>query len=302
MAIRLKCECGKVLMASDDQAGLEGQCPACDRVITIPEHESLDLAGILDGEESTQGTSGERPGEEATVRKEPEGVTGLDDLERGLEERVEDKPERWTSGRSSRVVMLASIIVVFLAAVFVFMFVLREKETANESIIIKKIQPSTESEEVGSPAVGARLEEEIVQPEEAQPVTPAASEDESVEEVSTEPTVTAETEAAPEEKKSEVVASIPAEATVVEEVPSAGAYTINLASFRKKDGAERYVAQLREKGIDAFDWEIDIPQKGRWHRVSVGNFGTRQEAENYASELRKMGLSDIFVTKVPETS
>jgi cell division septation protein DedD len=303
MAIRFQCQCGKVLMASDDQAGLEGQCPACERVITIPESGNLDMAGILDNEEQGQGISPVQPEEETLEEGGSESIKGLEELERGLEDKVGEQQPKWSSGRSSRFVMLTSIVVVFLVAVVVFMVVLRDREASQEPIIIKKMQILAETEEEGSALpVGAKLEESGTQALETQPPTPAGTEGESSEEGSTEPSVVAETEAAPEATKEEVVASIQPETPPAEKVAPVGAYTINLASFKQKEGAERYVDQLKEMGIDAFDWEVDLAQKGKWYRVSVGSFTSREEANEYAVELRKKGLSEIFITQVPGTS
>jgi cell division septation protein DedD len=75
-----------------------------------------------------------------------------------------------------------------------------------------------------------------------------------------------------------------------------------VASFRSKEGALRYVEQLKAMGLDAFDWEIDIPQKGRWYRVSVGDFPTREKAQNYADELKQKGMSGMFIIQIPEAS
>ncbi len=315
MAISFRCECGKFLTASDDQAGLEGQCPACDRVITIPQTGTLDMAGILDREEPEEVTSQERFAEKVTEKEVSESMRELEDLERDIGGKVEDQQERWSSGRSSRAIMLASILVVLLVALFVFMFVLKGREVSQEPIIIKKIQPSTETEEEASaPAVGAKLEEgeaqplapvtgeEKAQPEDLQPTVAETGEEEATGRVSTEPPVAAEAEPASEEKEPEVVASIEPETQSAKKVPPVGAFIINVASFRQKELALRYVEELKEKGIDAFDWEVDLPEKGRWYRVSVGNFPTRQEAESYAGELREKGLSDTFITQVPGTS
>ncbi|NIN00491.1 MAG: hypothetical protein GTO24_21135, partial [candidate division Zixibacteria bacterium] len=76
----------------------------------------------------------------------------------------------------------------------------------------------------------------------------------------------AETEPAAEEKEPEVVASITPEPEPAKKVPPVGAFIINVASFRQEESALRYVEELKEKGIDAFDWEVDLPEKGRWYR------------------------------------
>ncbi|MBW1770540.1 MAG: SPOR domain-containing protein, partial [Deltaproteobacteria bacterium] len=54
--------------------------------------------------------------------------------------------------------------------------------------------------------------------------------------------------------------------------------------------------------IDAYIWEVNLPEKGRWYRVSVGGFRTLKEAKNYKKELRQKGISDTYITKIAESS
>jgi cell division septation protein DedD len=111
----------------------------------------------------------------------------------------------------------------------------------------------------------------------------------------------------PNEDEAEIVASAGSEYSLAQEIlpgnkmPRVGTFTINMASFRQKQNADRCVEELKEKGVVAFSWEINLPKKGRWYRVSVGSFPTRQEAENYM-KVRLEGISDTFITKVPEPS
>jgi cell division septation protein DedD len=85
-------------------------------------------------------------------------------------------------------------------------------------------------------------------------------------------------------------------------MPPGGTFTINLASFRQKQRADRYVEELKKLGIDAYSWEVNLPEKGRWNRVSVGGFPTLKEAKNYTKELRQKGISDTYITKITESS
>lgn len=311
MTIKFQCECGKVLMASDDQAGLEGKCPACGELITIPQAESLDM------EEPEQSFSAEQFDEKETGEEESIGMKGLEDMGGGLEEEVEDlggglegevedQHEKRNWVLSSRFAILASILVVVLVALVVFFVIRREKEPREDLVIIKKIQPQVETEkETSAPPVVARFEEEAAEPpqsKEAEPIASEITKRESIEQVSTEPPVGVETEVVPSEKEQEIVASTGVETPPAKKAPPIRAYTINVASFRKKQGAERYVEKLKKMGIDAFKWEVNLPKKGRWYRVSVGGFPTRREAENYANDLRKKGISDIFITRGPGAS
>jgi hypothetical protein len=46
MPIELTCSCGKRLHASDDYSGRQGRCPACGRLLTIPERNEA-VAGVV---------------------------------------------------------------------------------------------------------------------------------------------------------------------------------------------------------------------------------------------------------------
>ncbi|KPL18736.1 MAG: hypothetical protein AMJ92_06645 [candidate division Zixibacteria bacterium SM23_81] len=302
MTIRFRCECGRVLMASDDQSGREGQCPACGEIVTIPQAE------VLDRKESEQDSSEKEFEDEAAEGEASMGIEELDDMERELEEKAENQHERKSWLRSPRFAMLASIVVVVIVALVVFMIIRREKEPREELVIIKKIEPLAKSEEeTPAPPVGSRLEEgeEPPQFKEAEPIVSEVAEGESVEEVSPETPVVTETEVVSDEEVKEekkIVASTMEETPPTITLPPIGAYTINVASFRKRQSAERYVEELKKMGIEAFNWEVNLPEKGKWYRVSVGDFSSREEAEDYANDLKAKGISDIFITQVSGTS
>ena len=300
MSIRFRCECGRVLMASDDQAGLEGQCPACGQLVPIPETE------ILNTKEAEEGVSAAQLDETETVEEASMGTKDLEDLERGGEGEVEDQPEKRGWAWSPRFAILASILVVVIVALVVFTLVRKERRTDEDVVIIEQIQPLVETEEeTPVPPVGARLEEEAAespQSEVTETIVSSTSEEELIEESLSEPSLDVETEVVTGEEEPEIVASTGTETPPAKTTLPTGAFTINVASFRQRERADRYVEELKKKGVDAFDWEIDLPEKGRWYRVSVGGFSTRREAENYANELRNKGISDTFITRVPDTS
>jgi len=102
--------------------------------------------------------------------------------------------------------------------------------------------------------------------------------------------------------KPEIVANAESERGAAEHIPPVGTYTVNLASSRQKQGADRYVEELKKQGVDAFRWEVNLPEKGRWYRVSAGRFSTRQEAVDYAKKLTQKGISNTFITKITESN
>jgi cell division septation protein DedD len=79
---------------------------------------------------------------------------------------------------------------------------------------------------------------------------------------------------------------------------SGGNYTLSVASFREKTRADRYVDELGRQGIEAFQYEVTLPEKGIWHRVCVGRFSTIREALLFGTDLEEKGFEN-FVAKLP---
>lgn len=59
-------------------------------------------------------------------------------------------------------------------------------------------------------------------------------------------------------------------------------YNVQVSSWRNKQKAENEVKRLRREGLTAFLVEANLPQKGGlWYRVRIGNFNSREEAEQF---------------------
>lgn len=81
--------------------------------------------------------------------------------------------------------------------------------------------------------------------------------------------------------------------------PSQGNLTIQVASFNDQGQANERVSWFRSKGVEARSVKVDIPGKGTWHRVQIGGFKSREEASNYASQLKSKGiLQDFIITTI----
>lgn len=81
--------------------------------------------------------------------------------------------------------------------------------------------------------------------------------------------------------------------------PSQGNLTIQVASFNDQGQANERVSWFRSKGVEARSVRVDIPGKGTWHRVQIGGFKSREEAGNYASQLKSKGiLQDFIITTI----
>jgi len=70
-------------------------------------------------------------------------------------------------------------------------------------------------------------------------------------------------------------------------------YTVHIASFRPFQKARSLFQELMNKGYEVYILPVNDPEKGKVFRVALGNFNDRNKALDYASEVRKTGLSDF---------
>lgn len=71
-------------------------------------------------------------------------------------------------------------------------------------------------------------------------------------------------------------------------------FAIQVYSFQDKDRAELALASLSNDGYPAYIVTKDLGEKGLWHRVWVGRFQTKEEAEALLKELKK-DYKDSFI-------
>lgn len=77
---------------------------------------------------------------------------------------------------------------------------------------------------------------------------------------------------------------------------SAGAYQIQVASFRDQPEADAYVQELRLRGHGAYRESARVPGRGLWQRVRIGPFKGKQEALAYKAEFeQKEGMAALLV-------
>jgi len=74
-----------------------------------------------------------------------------------------------------------------------------------------------------------------------------------------------------------------------------GKFSIQLSSSTDKNRSRRKVDELKKKGYPAFLEEADLKEKGKWYRVKVGHFTSREEATKYAISMRKKEKISNFV-------
>ena len=74
-------------------------------------------------------------------------------------------------------------------------------------------------------------------------------------------------------------------------------YTLQISSHRTRDLAETLKKKLKNRGYKAYILSIDLGDKGMWHRVRVGKYKSREDAEKVANQLRvREKLSGTMIT------
>lgn len=75
-----------------------------------------------------------------------------------------------------------------------------------------------------------------------------------------------------------------------------GRYSVQIGSYPQLDEATRIVERWKGKGYPAYLMIADIPDRGRWYRVRIGGFGTREDAAKYLGEFSsKEGVEALVV-------
>ena len=74
-------------------------------------------------------------------------------------------------------------------------------------------------------------------------------------------------------------------------------YTIQIASAKDQKSADKLVEDLVKKGYPAYRSSGEIPGKGIWHRVRIGEFREKSEAEGLLAGLGKDKIKGMIVKK-----
>jgi len=74
-----------------------------------------------------------------------------------------------------------------------------------------------------------------------------------------------------------------------------GGFQIQVASFKDQTDADRFVEELRRRGHAAFRQAAYVPGRGLWHRVRVGPFKTKYEANQYRVKFERTERMAPFV-------
>lgn len=72
-------------------------------------------------------------------------------------------------------------------------------------------------------------------------------------------------------------------------------YALQVGSYQQMSEANSTVQKLKAKGYPAYLMIADIPDRGRWYRVRVGAFASRDEARKYKQQFDSQEAVDTIV-------
>jgi len=105
-------------------------------------------------------------------------------------------------------------------------------------------------------------------------------------EAATENMVAEKIEASPSEEVADSPDATPSGVVRVKSSDSAR-YSIQVGSYPELPEANGIVEKWKKLGYPAYMMIADIPDRGRWYRVRIGGFNSKDEASGYLSDLNK---------------
>lgn len=70
-------------------------------------------------------------------------------------------------------------------------------------------------------------------------------------------------------------------------------FTLQVAAYLRPDYAKQYVAELKEKGLEAY-WSEAVSGSKKWYQVRISHFATKQAALAMGESLKARGIIDDF--------
>lgn len=88
------------------------------------------------------------------------------------------------------------------------------------------------------------------------------------------------------------------EITSLPPIDPEGKYTIQIGSFLEAKTAAQILNSLKHKGFPAFVKKVEIPGYGVSYRVRIGTFGTRDKANLYGQNLKRLEpyIKSVYIT------
>ncbi|MDY6853574.1 MAG: SPOR domain-containing protein [Thermodesulfobacteriota bacterium] len=295
MSIQIKCECGKTLKVSDEHAGKRGKCPNCGNIMLIrePEQESSEFEQeqTLQDMNQEEGT-GAKEAESAFFRKEEDQYIG--EKKQRSYAKVDGLDRRRTKNTT---LILLLIAIIGLGT----LFVLRPWETKIEPFYTfkKEDKKDVKKERVSEGLIKESVYKEDLSKSDDIPKPLKETRVENKEELKSEPSIDSISGVKSQvkiEEKNKMQTQI---SLATPPMQASGGYTVNLASFNKRQRAERYLAELDKQGIMAFIWSVDLLEKGTWYRVAIGKFLSYKEALTFLGAVEKELEVKPYITRIP---
>lgn len=76
-------------------------------------------------------------------------------------------------------------------------------------------------------------------------------------------------------------------------------FTVQISSSQSQKQCYRVATMLRRAGYPAFTASLELKDKGVWHRIFVGSYSTREEAEVIKNKLEDDEISDGYIRSLP---
>lgn len=76
---------------------------------------------------------------------------------------------------------------------------------------------------------------------------------------------------------------------------TAGKFAVQLGATPDAAEAQKIVQKLQDAGFTPYVVEVDVPGKGRFHRIRSGAFATREEADKHLRSTKAAGFSGVIM-------
>ena len=77
--------------------------------------------------------------------------------------------------------------------------------------------------------------------------------------------------------------------------PNAEIFTVQVSSFPTIEEAGAFAKQLERKGFEPYVTAAEIPGRGTWHRVRVGNYRSIDGAETLRDRLASVDIAGLVL-------
>jgi tetratricopeptide (TPR) repeat protein/cell division protein FtsN len=187
-------------------------------------------------------------------------------------------------GKKSTVPIYVLIFILLLVIVVGFIFIYQK-------FIRNDISVSSDIVKIDSTQLSKN--KDTIASEETMPVNPgniAESNDSVKQDISDESNSEQKTEQVPKEEVKEtqnLVTSVIEGRKDLILLKDGGKFFLQLGSFKEKGSAERKSKILSERGIKSIIKEIDLGEKGKFYRLLVGEFDSRESAISFADKIEK---------------